>query len=252
MKKFVIIADSSCDLTKEYREEHKIDYAKMMINWTDEKGENHDDIADIDWQVLSAKDFYDIIRSGIRIYTAQVTMQNYLDTFEPHLKAGEDILYLACSSGLSASLKTAQALVDNELKEKYMQADLGNGKIDKKAIQKAGNCWLHGNITALASNEAGEKFLENNIVKDDEKHIFAVFLQEAKDKKLPAPNGDGIYLFTEKEVLQAQIGENALSFGDGDITAYALAADRLLKETGEKMDSESGNHSFTTDLLTVP
>ena len=119
MKKFVIIADSSCDLTKEYREEHKIDYAKMMINWTDEKGENHDDIADIDWQVLSAKDFYDIIRSGIRIYTAQVTMQNYLDTFEPHLKAGEDILYLACSSGLSASLKTAQALVDNELKEKY-------------------------------------------------------------------------------------------------------------------------------------
>ena len=119
MKKFVIIADSSCDLTKEYREEHKIDYAKMMINWTDEKGENHDDIADIDWQVLSAKDFYDIIRSGIRIYTAQVTMQNYLDAFEPHLKAGEDILYLACSSGLSASLKTAQALVDNELKEKY-------------------------------------------------------------------------------------------------------------------------------------
>ena len=119
MKKFVIIADSSCDLTKEYREEHKIDYAKMMINWTDEKGENHDDIADIDWRVLSAKDFYDIIRSGIRIYTAQVTMQNYLDAFEPHLKAGEDILYLACSSGLSASLKTAQALVDNELKEKY-------------------------------------------------------------------------------------------------------------------------------------
>ena len=119
MKKFVIITDSSCDLTKEYREEHKIDYAKMMINWTDEKGENHDDIADIDWQVLSAKDFYDIIRSGIRIYTAQVTMQNYLDAFEPHLKAGEDILYLACSSGLSASLKTAQALVDNELKEKY-------------------------------------------------------------------------------------------------------------------------------------
>ena len=119
MKKFVIITDSSCDLTKEYRDEHTIDYAKMMINWTDEKGENHDDIADIDWRVLSAKDFYDIIRSGIRIYTAQVTMQNYLDAFEPHLKAGEDILYLACSSGLSASLKTAQALVDNELKEKY-------------------------------------------------------------------------------------------------------------------------------------
>ena len=119
MKKYVIITDSSCDLTKEYRENKKIDYAKMMINWTDEKGENHDDIADIDWQVLSSKEFYDIIRSGIRIYTAQVTMQNYLDAFEPHLKVDEDILYLACSSGLSASLKTAQSLVDNELKKKY-------------------------------------------------------------------------------------------------------------------------------------
>ena len=137
-----------------------------------------------------------------------------------------------------------ETIEDNELKEKYKQADLGNGKIDKKAIQEAGNCWLHGNIIALASNEAGEKFLENNIVKDDEKHIFAVFLQEAKDKHLPAPNGDGIYLITEKEIVQAQVGENALSFGDGDITAYALAADRLLKETGEKTDSESGNYSF--------
>ena len=118
MSKYVIITDSSCDLNKEYRKKHNIDYAKMMINWTDEEGD-HESYADIDWEVLSSEQFYDIIRRGYRIRTAQVTMQNYIDAFEPHLKKGEDILYLACSSGLSASIKTAEMLVNNELKAKY-------------------------------------------------------------------------------------------------------------------------------------
>ena len=36
-----------------------------------------------------------------------------------HLKEGKDVLYLACSSGLSASLNTARMLAEGELKEKY-------------------------------------------------------------------------------------------------------------------------------------
>ena len=123
MNKFVIITDSSCDLSKAYRTQNNIEYAKMMINWTDENGETHENIADIDWEVMSANEFYNIIRSGTRIMTSQVTMQNYIDAFEPHLKNGEDILYLACSSGLSASVKIAQQLYDNELKINIQMLD---------------------------------------------------------------------------------------------------------------------------------
>ena len=143
MSKFAIITDSSCDLNKEFRQENKIDYAKMMLNWKDEKGEIHENIADIDWEVLSAKEFYDLIRNGTRISTAQVTMQNYLDVIEPHFKKGEDVLYLACSSGLSASLNTARMLYENELKEQYperrlvvldtLRAGMAQGLIVKRA-----------------------------------------------------------------------------------------------------------------------
>lgn len=119
MKKYAIISDSCSDLDKEFRKANDIDYAHMLLNWIDKNGQIHETFAGLDWEVLSAKEFYDIIRSGIRIYTSQTTAQNYLETFEKHLKKGEDVLYLACSSGLSASINTAIMLANNELKEKY-------------------------------------------------------------------------------------------------------------------------------------
>ena len=118
MAKYALVTDSSCDLSQEYRESKGIEYVKMLINWRDDKGE-HENICDIDWKVLSIKEFYGLIRSGIVIKTAMVTMDDYLNTFESHLKKGEDVIYLACSSGLSNSLNIARSVIQNELKEKY-------------------------------------------------------------------------------------------------------------------------------------
>ena len=120
MGKYVIVTDSCSDLSKEYRDKYHIDYAKMMISWTDPvNGELHETIADLDWGVISSKEFYDLIRGGTRIYTAQTPIEDYINTFSPHLEKGEDVLYLACSSGLSASLNLARMLAEGELKEKY-------------------------------------------------------------------------------------------------------------------------------------
>lgn len=119
MGKYVIITDSSSDLSKEFRLENNVDYAKMTINWTEKDGTTREEFASIDWDVLSIKEFYDILRNGIRIFTSQITEENYLNTFVPHLEKGEDIIYLACSSGLSASLKTAELLVEGQLKERF-------------------------------------------------------------------------------------------------------------------------------------
>ena len=118
MGQYAIVTDSACDLSKAFRQENNIDYAKTMYSYT-ENGEVHELEADLDWENISCKDFYNILRRGIRIFTAQVTIQNYLNVFEPHLEKGEDVLYIACSSGLSASIQTAQMLANNELKEKY-------------------------------------------------------------------------------------------------------------------------------------
>lgn len=119
MKQYEIVTDSSCDLSKEFRQKHNISYAKMMMSYTKDNGELFESYLDLDWEVYSTREFYDILRGGKRIYTAQVTIQNYLDVFEPHLKEGKDVLYLACSSGLSASINTAIMLANTELADKY-------------------------------------------------------------------------------------------------------------------------------------
>lgn len=144
MKQYAIVTDASCDLSKEYRKAHSIDYAKMTLSWTKD-GKLVDIPSSLDWDIVSAKEFYDVLRSGIRIYTALVSAQEFLNVFEPHLEKGEDVLYIACSSGLSATLNTARLLAENELKEKYpnnrvvvldsMRAGMALGLIIMKAVE---------------------------------------------------------------------------------------------------------------------
>ena len=119
MKKFTIVTDSSCDLSKEYRQAHGIEYAYMLLNWPLDNGEIREEIADLDWERVSMEEFYGMLRGGKRITTSLITEQNYRELFEKSLKKGEDVLYLACSSGLTASAKIAQKLIDTELNEKY-------------------------------------------------------------------------------------------------------------------------------------
>jgi len=119
MNKFAIIGDSTCDLTTEQRHKYNIDYARMLVSWTDNKGNYVERHADLDWKEYSVKEFYDILRSGIRIITSQVTEQEFDDAFLPHLEKGEDILYIACSSGLSAGIHLAERLIRDKYSKIY-------------------------------------------------------------------------------------------------------------------------------------
>lgn len=119
MSKYVIITDSACDLPEYYRKEHNIEYAKMMINWDDKDGVNHETYASLDWDKISKEEFYGMERDGIRIRTAQVTMQNYLEAFDEPMKNDYDILYIACSGALSSSVRLAEGMVREELEAKY-------------------------------------------------------------------------------------------------------------------------------------
>ena len=105
--------------------------------------------------------------------------------------------------------------------------------MDRPAHQLTGNCWLLGAINSIVATGTGKSLLENHFKKDDEKHIFAIHLQEAENNGLPKPKGDGIYVFTEKEVLEMQNSNKGLSSGEGDVTALAMAVEQYLKESGE-------------------
>ncbi len=114
MKNYVIVTDSCSDMGKEYREKYGIEYLKMFYRYDDKEYP-----ADLDWEVHgSAKGFYDVMRDGKRIYTAQITGSMYKEAFEKWIKEDKDIIYLACSSALSASVK-ASVQAGKELMEQY-------------------------------------------------------------------------------------------------------------------------------------
>ncbi len=118
MKEFAIMSDSSCDLSTENRERYKIDYIDMRILYEDK-----DIPADLDWKVLSMKEFYDLMRSGVRMRTAQVNTAEFETMFEKYVQEGKDVLYIACSSGLSSSYKQSLIARDRVL-EKYPEAKI--------------------------------------------------------------------------------------------------------------------------------
>lgn len=110
---YKVVTDSCADLDTEIRKQYGIDYVKMSITVQDKVLP-----ASLDWEEYSAKQLYDYIRQGIRVYTAQVSRQEFETVFETELKAGNDVIYLGCSSALSASVKLGK-LIAEELNAKY-------------------------------------------------------------------------------------------------------------------------------------
>lgn len=113
MSKFVIFADSTCDLDKEMRQRYDIDYVPM--NYVIDEDEY---VASLDWECHSAKELYDIMRSGKRVYTTQVPQNAYIEKFKAVLDKGMDVLYISCSSALSGSINIAKVVIE-QLKAEY-------------------------------------------------------------------------------------------------------------------------------------
>lgn len=113
MKKYVIITDSCSDLEKKFRDEFDIKYAPNTYSY-----DGKTEIASLDWEGLSFKEFYDIMRNGTRIITSQVNADEYRKIFKKAIDDGCDILNVCVSSGLSSSYHVC-CRVRDELLEKY-------------------------------------------------------------------------------------------------------------------------------------
>ena len=85
------------------------------------------------------------MRAGAKVSTAMINQQQFLDTFEPVLKEGKDILYLSFSSALSGTYNSA-CIAARELQEKYpnnkievfdtLNASLGEGLFVHYMLEK--------------------------------------------------------------------------------------------------------------------
>ena len=138
MNDYIIFADSCCDVKPEILTQWGVSYADMTFSF---EGENRDYIN----TDMSNWEFYDRMRQGDRPQTAAINTHTFRCVFEPILKAGKDILYVAFSSGLSTTVNNAH-MAAQELLEEYpdrkirtvdtLAASGGGGLMTYAAVQK--------------------------------------------------------------------------------------------------------------------
>lgn len=104
-----IFTDSNCDLGKELLEQIEVGMAPLGVDFGDRfvlDGE------------LNLKEFYDGMRAGVVSTTSAVNPEGWTKKIEPALKAGEDIVILTFSSGMSTTYQSA-VIAAEDLEEKY-------------------------------------------------------------------------------------------------------------------------------------
>ncbi len=112
MREYVIVTDSGSDLEKSLREQFGVEYFPMRCIINEEDYE-----ADLDWGHISAYDFYQMMRDGARVRSAQVNVSVFKEGFKKILDEGKDILYVATSSKISASVNAGMVAKEELLKE---------------------------------------------------------------------------------------------------------------------------------------
>ena len=142
---YVIFTESTGDLTPALIEAADLRVLPMAFTLDGKEYRNYPD-----GREMSAHDYYEKLRTGSLCTTSQVTMLEFQQAFTPVLEAGQDILYLAFSSGLSGTYQSG-CVAAEELKEKFpgrrivcvdsLQASMGEGLfcylVGKKRCQGA-------------------------------------------------------------------------------------------------------------------
>ena len=141
MNNYILISDSSTDLTPELMKESNVEILPLTFIIDGKPYSNY-----LDEREMPIKEFYSLLRNGKIVTTGQVNVKNFLDVFENYLKNGLDILYIAFSSGLSGTYNSA-TIAAAELSQKYperkiivvdsLSASMGEGLLVYLAAQKA-------------------------------------------------------------------------------------------------------------------
>ena len=135
MNKYVIVTDSSSDLTRDIINDPEVIYLQLDVLMDGEPSRANCDV--------DIKDFYAKLRSKKNATTSAVNIDKFIETFDKYLSEGYDVLYLGFSSGLSGTFN-AGFVAAKELAEKYperkvfavdtLAASLGEGLLVYHAV----------------------------------------------------------------------------------------------------------------------
>lgn len=140
MKNYVIITESTADLSQDMVDELGIRVMPMAFELSGRSYMHYADTRELD-----IHEFYQYLRKGEKSVTSLINTEAFLEFFEPILKEGNDILYIAFSSGLSGTYNSS-LLAREELLEQYKDskiicvdskaASAGEGLLVYSAVKK--------------------------------------------------------------------------------------------------------------------
>ena len=171
MATYQIITDSCCDFTAGQYEQLGITYVPLTLLY---KGENHQNFI----EPAQLKEFYDGIRGGEMPTTSAANPEAWARAMKSVLEAGQDILCIAFTSGLSTTYQSA-VIAAEELKEKYPQrkifvvdslcAALGQGMLVYHACRKRDQGMSLEDLTAWV--EENKLKIRHEVTVDDLNHL---------------------------------------------------------------------------------
>lgn len=112
-----ITTDSTADMPWSFYKERDIACIGLGFHLGDKEYKEGPDLP------LTPSQFYHHLREGGRSSTMQVNAYEFIEFVEPFLKAGEDVLHIAFSSGLSGTYASCMTAAE-ELREKYPERKL--------------------------------------------------------------------------------------------------------------------------------
>lgn len=115
MKDYLIYTDSAADIPLHYFKEHQIGIVPMgyVLNGADFLFHSDDEDRD-----AVCDELYKAEIEGADVHTSQITPHTYIECFTPQLEAGNDILYICFSSGMSETYSNA-VMAKNQLEEDF-------------------------------------------------------------------------------------------------------------------------------------
>ena len=137
---YELLSDSCSNLTEEMIDSCGVQIISLLVRADGKEYRSY-----IKGEKTDIKMFYDMMRNGTMLETTQLDMHTCREYFEPILKQGKDLLYLAFSSGLSGTYHVA-CMVAKELQVEYpdrkiyvvdsLSASMGQGLLLYLAAQK--------------------------------------------------------------------------------------------------------------------
>ncbi len=113
MSDYVIITDSSSDLTQEIVEKYHIEVVPLTVTVEGKDYKNY-----LDEREIKFVELFDHLRAGHNVITAAVNVEAFTEAMKKHLEKGCDILYIGFASTLSSTFQSA-VIAAQELKNEY-------------------------------------------------------------------------------------------------------------------------------------